>query len=331
MQRRPARTLREPDVIGRPLLQWCDVAAAREFAVDHRSQPPLAELAGELRRPAFGSARRRVVDHAHELHRQRRAADAERRPPQRDRARHRRIGDFQNAQEIDAVGIERGAEIAILVEQQALPVVFRHLAHGDRLVVGVRHVVAERDLAFRVVDVALAIEARIERADETAAAIVDGRRQPTLGVVAQLVGEEIVPHHAAHRRHHVDQRAREQRVQDCEARQMPQRGEVGQHRHGEHDEPRRHEGEPHQQFQRTREVSHRRRHRGPDRATARRSRYARSLAFQRGRRGEEAWRRRGRRRPAARCRLQDKHSRSAKYYGGVSKSAPRLWRPYHVS
>ena len=59
--------------------------------------------------------------------------------------------------------------------------------------VGVGDVAAERDGRVRVVDVALAVEARIEGADEIAAGIVDGGREPALGVVAQLVGEEVLP------------------------------------------------------------------------------------------------------------------------------------------
>ena len=86
VQRRAAGALRQPDVVGGPLLQRRVVAAARQLVIDDRRQPPLPELAPELGEAAFARARRRLVDHARELHRQRRAADAEARPPERDRA-----------------------------------------------------------------------------------------------------------------------------------------------------------------------------------------------------------------------------------------------------
>ena len=132
-------------------------------------------------------------------------------PCARDRAGHRRQRDFQDAEEVDAEWIEQAAEIAILVIGQALPVVLGHLADGDRLVIGVGDVVAELDGAVGVVDVAQAIEARIERADEVAFGIVDGRRQPALGVVAKLVVHRQLADVAPDRRHHVDEKQREQR------------------------------------------------------------------------------------------------------------------------
>ena len=58
VQRLAAGALRQPDVVGGPLLQQRIVAAARQLAIDDRRQPPLAELALELRkrrpRPRLG-------------------------------------------------------------------------------------------------------------------------------------------------------------------------------------------------------------------------------------------------------------------------------------
>ena len=58
VQRLAAGALRQPDVVGRPLLQQRIVAAARQLAIDDRRQPPFAELALELRsgRPRACSA-----------------------------------------------------------------------------------------------------------------------------------------------------------------------------------------------------------------------------------------------------------------------------------
>ena len=55
------------------------------------------------------------------------------------------VGDLQDADEVDAERIERAAEVAVLVIDEALPVLLGHLADGDRLVVGVGDVVAELD------------------------------------------------------------------------------------------------------------------------------------------------------------------------------------------
>ena len=151
--------------------------------------------------------------------------------------------------------------MAVLVVDEALPVVLGHLAHGDRLVVGVGDVAVERDGRVRVVDVALAVEARIEGADEAAARVVHGRGQPPLGVVAQLVAEEVLPDEAAQRRDDVDERQREHEVADGEAETVAQRAEAGPG--GEH------EGEPahdakrqrEQQLQRAKQKSGKRQHR----------------------------------------------------------------------
>ena len=123
-------------------------------------------------------------------------------------------------------GLSSAAEVAVLVIDEALPVVLRHLAHGDRLVVGVGDVVAEVDGLARVVDVALAIEARVEGADEAAARIVDGGREPALGVVVQLVGERVVADDAADRRQHVDQQQGEGEIDDAGAGDVAQRAEA---------------------------------------------------------------------------------------------------------
>ena len=92
---------------------------------------------------------------------------------------------------------------------EALPIVFWHLAHRDRLVVGIGDVVAEVDRLAGVVHVTQAIEARIEGADEVAARVVDGRRQPALGVVVQFFAQRVVAHDAADGRQHVDEQQRE--------------------------------------------------------------------------------------------------------------------------
>ena len=245
VQRRPARALRQPDVVGGPLLERRLVAVARQLAVDDRGQPPLLELAPELGAGPFVGARRRIVDHAHELHGQRRAAQPEARLPECDRTLDGRERDLEDADEVDAVGVEQPADVAVLVMDEAAPVVLRHLAHRDRLVVGVGDVAADPDGGVRVIDVALAVEARVEGADEAAAGIVDGGREPALGVVAQLVGEEMLADDPPQRRDRIDQQQREQQVQHRRRHDMPERSEVGPGRRHEQHQP--------QQAQRQRE------------------------------------------------------------------------------
>ena len=109
----------------------------------------------------------------------------------------RRERDFKDAEQIYAVRVEPRAEIAVLVEQQALPVEFGHVADGYRLMVGVGSVVPDFDGVVGVVHVARAIEARIEGADEAAAAVVNGCRHPAFSVVFQLVGDGVGTGYAA--------------------------------------------------------------------------------------------------------------------------------------
>ena len=77
VQRGAAGALGEPQVIGGPLLEGEVVAAGGELTVDDGCQPPFAELALQLDERSFAGMRRRFVDYAHELHGERRAADAE--------------------------------------------------------------------------------------------------------------------------------------------------------------------------------------------------------------------------------------------------------------
>ncbi len=91
--------------------------------------------------------------------------------------------------------------------------------------VGVGDVVAEVDRLAGVVDVAQAIEARIEGADEVAARVVDGRRQPALGVVVQLFAQRVVADDAADGRQHVDEQQRERDVENGGAGDVAQRAE----------------------------------------------------------------------------------------------------------
>ena len=175
--------------------------------------------------------------------------------------RQRRVGDLEHADEIDAVGIERPADVPVLVVDEALPVVLGHLAHGDRLVVGVGDVAAERDGRVRVVDVALAVEARIEGADEAAARIVDGGGEPALGVVAQLVGEEVLPDEPAQRRYHVDECQREGQVADGEGQHVAQRAEAGPGGEREDEEAQNANRQREQQLERADQQSGKRQHR----------------------------------------------------------------------
>jgi hypothetical protein len=94
-------------------------------------------------------------------------------------------------------------------------------------VIRVGDVAAERDCCVRVVYVALAVEARVEGADEAAAGIVDGGREPALGIVAQLVGKEVLPDKPAHRGHGVDQHHGEGEIGDGERQRPAQRAEAG--------------------------------------------------------------------------------------------------------
>ncbi len=176
---------------------------------------------------AFVRTGRRFVDDARELHRQRRAADAEARAPRRDRARHRRERDLENADEIDAERIERAAEVAVLVIGEATPVLLGHFAHGDRLVVGVGDVVAEGDGAVGIIDVAQAIEARIEGADEVASGIVDRCRQPALGVIAKPVVHRKLADVASDRGCDINKKQREEEVEHSRGGDVTQRPELG--------------------------------------------------------------------------------------------------------
>ena len=153
-----------------------------------------------------------------------------------DRAHDRRVGNFQDTVEVDAGWIEPGAEVAILVIGEALPVGFGHVADRDRLVVGVGHVVADFDGGLGVVDVAEAIEARVERADERPGIVVNGSRQPALARIAQFLPHGPVADVAPDRRHDVDQQDSEDHVADAEGDQMAQRAELGakNRRPGEH-------------------------------------------------------------------------------------------------
>ena len=99
----------------------------------------------------------------------------------------RGVGDLQDAVEVDPIGVQPSAEIPVLVIGQALPVGIRHVADRNGLVVGISGVVAEFDGQIRIIDVAQAIEARIEGTDESAGRIVDGRGEPPLGSVVQLL------------------------------------------------------------------------------------------------------------------------------------------------
>ena len=91
--------------------------------------------------------------------------------------------------------------------------------------VGVGDVVAQLDSAVGVVDVAQAIEARIERADKISFGIVDGRRQPALGVVAKLIVHRQLAEVAPDRRRHVNEKQREQRVCHSSCQHVAQRSE----------------------------------------------------------------------------------------------------------
>ncbi len=226
VQRRPARALRQPDVVGGPLLEGGVVALARELAVDDGGQPPLPQLAPELGGGAFAGAGRGIVDDAHELHGQRRAAEADAGPLEGDRSIERGERNLEDAHEIDAVGVEETADMAVLVIDEAAPIVLGHLAHGDGFVIGVGDVAAELDRRVRVVDVALAVEARVESADEAAARVVDGGRQPSLGIVAQLVGEKMLTDDAAQGRDDVDEQQRECQIGHRGGHDMPEGPEI---------------------------------------------------------------------------------------------------------
>ena len=109
----------------------------------HWRQPPLLQLPPELGHPAFARRRRRFVNHTRKLHRQRRSAHAQMRPPRLDRAHDRRIRDLQHADEIDARRVQPPADIAILMPGQTSPVRIRHDPHRNRFVIRVGHVLAE--------------------------------------------------------------------------------------------------------------------------------------------------------------------------------------------
>ena len=110
-------------------------------------------------------------------------------------------------------GFNHVADVAVLVIGQAAPIVLWHLAHGDRLVVGVGDVVAELDGHARIVHVALGIEARIEGADEIVGIVVDGGRQPALGGIADAIAQIGAARVGADRRDDIDQPEREDEKQ----------------------------------------------------------------------------------------------------------------------
>ena len=240
-------------MVGRPLLQQ-RVVAARQLAIDDGGEPPFAEFALQLFQSALAEARRRLVDHARELHRQCRAADAEDRAARRYRARHRRQRDFHDAREIDAERVERAAEVAILMEGEAAPILFRHLADRNGFVIGVRYVAAMRDRRVRVVHVAQAIEARIEGADEISLGIIDGGGEPALGVVAELLVHREVAQIAADGRCDVDQEESEEDVEKGGGEDVAQWPELRIESHAHHQPAQHRARQPENKFRESRQM-----------------------------------------------------------------------------
>jgi hypothetical protein len=81
--------------------------------------------------------------------------------------------------------------------------------------------------AVSVVHVAHAIEAGVKRAHEVVGAIIDGGRDPSLGIVTQLVGQDVLPGQAAQRCYDVDEEQREGDVADAAERQVTDRAKPG--------------------------------------------------------------------------------------------------------
>ena len=146
--------------------------------------------------------------------------------------------NLENAGQIDAVGIEPAAEVAVLLEDQALPVMFGHILDGNGFVVGIGDIVAEFDGRVGVVDVAQAIEAGIEGADEIALGIVDGGREPAFGVVAQLVAHGGPAEDAPDGGDDVDEEERECDVDDRRGCHVTQGSQLGIERNGVRYKPR---------------------------------------------------------------------------------------------
>src|SRR5262249_61786660 len=109
---------------------------------------------------------------------------------------------------------------------EASPVGLGHFAYRDRLVVGIGYVVSECDGGVRVVDIALAIEARIKGADERTTGVVDSGCKPAFGIGAQLLAEKMLPDDAAQRRNDIDEHNREGREAGATDEAMAQQAEV---------------------------------------------------------------------------------------------------------
>jgi len=190
-------------------------------------------LRRELREPPLARRGRRLVDHARELHRQGRAADTESRPSRRNGSRHRGIGYLQYPKEIDAIGIEPGADVAVLVPGQAPPIPVGDLTHGDRLVIGIGGVGTHLDGTVGVIDVAAAIEPGVEGPDEITLSVVDRGREPAFRIVVQLVALQVMTDEAADWGDGVDEDQGEGDVGDGGSQQVPERAEARIERDGD--------------------------------------------------------------------------------------------------
>ena len=103
--------------------------------------------------------------------------------------------------------------------------------------VGIGGVAADLDRQAGKIHVPLAVEPRIEGADELAAPVVDGGGEPALCVIAQLFPEELVADDAAQWRDHINQRQCEHHIGNASRHHMAQRPELRVERHAEKHEP----------------------------------------------------------------------------------------------
>ena len=120
---------------------------------------------------------------------------------------------------------------------EALPVVVRHLFDGNRLVIGIGHVIAKFDGGVSVINVAQAIEARVECADEIAFGIVKGGGEPAFGVIAEFISHRQLAGISAYRRDDVDEKEGKGDIAHGGHEHVPERPELRIERDGLHDQP----------------------------------------------------------------------------------------------
>ena len=102
----------------------------------------------------------------------------------------------------------------VLLQRQASPIALGHVAHMQRLVVGVGDVVGQFDRPAGVVEVELAVECGIENTDEAGVFVVDRGAERAFICIAQHLAHPDLPGQTAQRRINVDQQQGEKDIED---------------------------------------------------------------------------------------------------------------------